>query len=204
MAYYDSLNNPITGVVLAGGRSLRMGEDKAFLQIDGIPIIKRICSLFLTLFKEVIIVTNRKEKFLQIGVSVYDDLVPGLGALGGLYTALTLASFPFSFVVACDMPFLNKDVIDYLIQRKNSYDLIIPRTPDGLQPLHAIYSKKCVEPIQSLLLQRKMRIIDLFPLVRLEIVDSKEFNSLDPDYESFININTPEDLTLYTTKRPYR
>ena len=196
------LRKAVTGVVLAGGRSLRMGEDKAFIEIEGMPIVQRICRLFLHLFQEVIIVTNHRERYLQFDVEVYDDLIPDLGALGGLYTAIASATFTYSFVVACDMPFLRKGVIDYLTQKRDNYDVIIPRTRDGFQPLHAIYSKNCIEPIQTVLKQNKRRIIDLFPLVHLNIVDANEFYSLDPNMESFININTPEDLFLYTKRGP--
>lgn len=196
------LRKAATGVILSGGRSLRMGEDKAFIEIEGMPIVQRICRLFLLLFQEVIIITSRKERYLQFGVKVYEDIIPDLGALGGLYTAITSASFSYSFVVACDMPFLRRNVIEYLIQKRDDYDVIIPRTWDGLQPLHAIYSKNCLEAIQTVLKQNKRRIIDFLPLVHTNIVDSSEFYSLDPDMESFININTPEDLDLYTKRRP--
>jgi molybdenum cofactor guanylyltransferase len=192
----------VTGVILSGGRSFRMGEDKAFIEIEGMPIVQRICRLFLHLFQEVIIVTNHKDRYLQFGVEVYDDLIPDLGALGGLYTAITFASFSYSFVAACDMPFLKKNVIEYLTQKRDGFDVIIPRTSDGLQPLHAIYSKKCIEPIRTVLKQNKRRIIDLFPLIHLNIVDASEFYFLDPNMESFININTPEQLALYTKMRP--
>jgi molybdenum cofactor guanylyltransferase len=195
------LRKAVTGVILSGGKSLRMGEDKAFIEIEGMPIVQRICHLFLLLFQEVIIVTNRKERYLQFGVKVYDDIIPDLGALGGLYTAITSASFSYSFVVACDMPFLKRSVIEYLIQRRDDYDAIIPRTRDGLQPLHAIYSKNCIEAIQTVLKQNKRRIIDFLPLVHPNLVDSSEFYSLDPDMESFININTPEDFNLYKKRR---
>lgn len=189
----------MAGVILSGGKNLRMGQNKAFLKIEGVPIIERIFDLFQTLFREIVIVTNENERefYHAFDAKVCTDLVPGSGALGGLYTGLFHSSFFHSFVVACDMPYLNRSVINYLIQRKEGYDVILPKTEDGLEPLHAIYSKNCVPPIRRLLEENKSRIIDVFPFVRVNVVDSSELLPLDPDMESFINLNTPDDLRHY-------
>jgi molybdopterin-guanine dinucleotide biosynthesis protein A len=192
---------PITGVILSGGKSLRMGEDKAFIKIEGTPIIERIFLLLERLFQEVIVITNQGERYHYLGAKVYEDLIPNLGALGGLYTGIARSSFPYSFVIACDMPYVNRAVIEHLTEKTGDYDAIIPRTEDGLQPLHALYSRRCLEAITEILRENKKRIVDFFPLVRVRIVEENGFHSLDPHRESFINLNTPEDVLISRKRR---
>jgi molybdopterin-guanine dinucleotide biosynthesis protein A len=184
----------ITGIILSGGKSIRMGENKAFIQIEGVPIIQRIYDLFNELFQEVIIVTNQKDLFSDFDSKVYSDLIPNKGALGGLYTGIFFSSFRHSFCVACDMPFIKKSLVQYLIENMKDEDVIVPRTKDGLQPLHAIYSKDCLDPIRMMIDEGKQKIIDIYHLVRVKIVEEKDFLSLDPARDSFINVNTPEEL----------
>jgi len=171
-----------------------MGENKAFIQIEGVPIIKRIFELFKGLFREVIIVTNQKDLFSGFDSKIYSDLIPGKGALGGLYTGIVFASFQHSFCVACDMPFIKKSVVQYLIEKIDDADVVIPRTKDGLEPLHAIYSKNCVKPIKRMIDEGKSKIVDIYDQVKVKIVDEKDFFRYDPVGESFINVNTPEEL----------
>jgi molybdopterin-guanine dinucleotide biosynthesis protein A len=171
-----------------------MGENKAFIQIEGVPIIQRIYELFKDLFQEVIIVTNQKDLFSAFDSRIYPDLIPNKGALGGLYTGIFFSSFHHSFCVACDMPFIKKPLVQRLIENIDDQDVIVPRTKDGLQPLHAIYSKNCVEPIRKTIEEGKQSIIDFYRLVKVKIVEESEFLSLDPAKESFINVNTPEEL----------
>jgi molybdopterin-guanine dinucleotide biosynthesis protein A len=186
----------ITGIILSGGKSIRMGENKAFIEIEGVPIISRIHTLFKSLFKEIIIVTNQKELFLNFDAGIYSDLLPNRGVLGGLYTGLFFSSFSYSFCVACDMPFLKESVIEYLINNIDGFDVIVPKAEDGLQPLHAIYSKNCLEPVREIIEKGKYKIIDIYPMVKIKIIEEHEFRSLDPRAESFINVNTPEELLL--------
>jgi molybdopterin-guanine dinucleotide biosynthesis protein A len=183
-----------SGIILSGGKSIRMGENKAFLEIEGIPIINRIHNVFKRLFQEIIIVTNQKELFPNLDAKIHSDLIPNRGVLGGLYSGLFFSSFPYSFCVACDMPFLNESVIKYLIQSIGNFDVIIPKTKDGLQPLHAIYSKNCLEPIKDTIDRGKYKVIDFYPRVRIKIIEEHEFRSLDPMMRSFINVNTPAEL----------
>lgn len=171
-----------------------MGKNKALIQIEGIPIIERICVLFKKLFQEVWIITDQTELFHGLGAKLHDDLIPNLGALGGLYSGLVLASFPHSFCVACDMPFLREPLIDYLLSGIDGFAAVVPRTKDGWQPLHAVYSKSCLEVINEVVAEKKTKIIDIYPRIKLRVVEEEEFHSLDPLNESFINVNTPEDL----------
>ena len=177
-----------------------MGENKAFIEIDGLPIIRRICNLFKTLFSEILIVTNETELFQNFEAKIHRDLISNQGALGGLYTGIYYSSFSHVFCVACDMPFLKASVIRYLIDKRKDYDVVVPRTEDGLQPLHAIYSKNCLGPIRKTMEQKHFKIIDIYPMVKVNVVAEDEFLHLDPARESFLNVNTPEELGLI--KRP--
>jgi len=171
-----------------------MGENKAFLEIEGTPIITRIYHLFKELFQEVIIVTNQMEFFKNFDSKIYNDLMPDKGALGGLYTGIFFSSFQYSFCVACDMPFIKKSLVEYLVKNIQNNDVVVPRTQDGLQPLHAIYSKNCLQPIEKIIEEGKYKIIDMYKMVRVRVVEEHEFLCLDPFRDSFININTPEEL----------
>jgi len=190
------MTNPITGVILSGGKSLRMGRNKAFIEIDGIPIIDRIYTVFKELFQEILIITDQQELFAYPDVKVYKDLLPHRGALGGLYTGLYLSSFPYTFCVACDMPFLKRPLIQFLIDLLRDEDVLVPRTEDGLQPLHALYSKGCLHPVKDLLDHGGYKIIDFYPVVKVRMIEERDFSFLDPGKESFINVNTPDELLV--------
>ena len=190
------VKNNITGIILSGGKGIRMGVNKALIKIEGTSIINRTHILFKKLFNEIIIVTNEKTLLGNLEAKIYSDLIPERGVLGGLYTGLFFSSYACSFCVACDMPFLRKSVIEYLISKRSDYDVVVPRTKDGLQPLHAIYSKNCLEPIKRAIEQEIYKIIDFYPMVKVKIIEEYEFYSLDPMRESFINVNTPEELLL--------
>jgi len=195
----------LTGIILSGGKSVRMGRDKAFIEIDGIPIIQRIYDIFQKIFTEIIIVTNQKEFYSGFKAKIVSDLIINNGALGGLYTGLFFSSNPYSFCVACDMPFLKESMIQYLIKQANEYDVIVPRTEDGLQPLHAVYSKNCLESIKNIIGMGKYKIIDFYPLVKTKIIEESEFISLDINLnlmrESFVNINTPGELNFFKERK---
>lgn len=200
----NNLNRPprtLTGIILAGGKSLRMGADKAFLEVEGTPIIRRIYTLFQKLFREVIIVTNQERLFRDFDARVCGDLIPDGGAAGGLFSGLFFSSFHYSFTVACDMPYLKEPVIQYLISRIEGYDAVVPKSKDGLQPLHAIYSRNCLEPLREIIAMGNRRVVDFYPMVRVKVIEEDEFSRLDPMGQSFINVNTPSEL-LSLKKRP--
>jgi molybdopterin-guanine dinucleotide biosynthesis protein A len=190
-----------TGIILSGGKSIRMGENKAFIDIEGVPIIHRIHNLFKELFQEIIIVTNQKELFSNFESKIYTDLIPNKGVLGGLYTGIFYSTYNYSFCVACDMPFIKKSLVQYLLNLIKEDDVIVPRTRDGLQPLHAIYSKNCLKPIKKVIDQGKYSIIDFYDLVKVKVVQENEFNTFDPLRESFINVNTPLELRSIRRER---
>lgn len=188
-----SLN--LTGIILSGGKSLRMGKNKAFIEIEGLPMIERILNLFKKIFNEILIITNDKNQFSHLNnVKIYNDLVPYKGALGGLFTGIFYSSYEYSFCVGCDMPFLNESLIKFLIKKIEGEDIIVPKTEKGLEPLHAIYSKRCLSLIKKMIDSGKSRIIDIYPLLNVKIIEENEFIKLDPERKSFLNINTPEEL----------
>jgi molybdopterin-guanine dinucleotide biosynthesis protein A len=193
--------NNITGIILSGGRSLRMGQNKAFIQIEGLPIIERISTLFKQVFREVIIVTNETELFQNLGSKIYTDIIPNKGALGGLYTGIYYSIFEYSFCVACDMPLINKSLVQFLIQNIRGEDVIVPHTKDGLQPLHALYSKNCLNAIKETIELGKYKILDFYSRVKVKIIEEEDFIFLDPSKTSFINVNTPEELTSIRRQR---
>jgi molybdopterin-guanine dinucleotide biosynthesis protein A len=174
-----------------------MGENKAFIELEGVPIVRRIYTLFRELFQEVVIVTNQQELFKNFDSKIYSDLIPNQGALGGLYTGLFFSTFQYSFCVACDMPFIKKPLVQYIINNIVGEDVIVPRTKDGLQPLHAVYSKNCIDPIKKIMEQGKYKIIDFYNLVNVKIIDEKDFTLFNSFRESFINVNTPQELLLF-------
>ena len=184
----------ITGIILAGGKNLRMGKNKAFLEVNGERIIDRVKNLFRELFDEVLLVTNSLPDYLDLNLRMVADLYAGKGALGGIYTGLFHASHSHVFVAACDMPFLNKDLIRHLINLSPGYEIVIPKTRDGWQPLHAIYSQKCLPFMEDLIRQDNLKIIDFFHRVKKREVPTEEILPLDPNLASFLNVNTPEEL----------
>lgn len=184
----------MTGVVLAGGRATRMGTNKALLELGGMRIIERLVRTLRPLFSELAIVANEPETYAFLDLPIWPDRIPGKGALGGLYTAVLGSAFPWTFCIACDMPFPDPEVIAYLQRLAPEADVVIPRTADGYQPLHAIYSKACLPTMESLLRADRLKIDQLFPAVRLRVVEGEELRRIDPLQRAFININTEEDL----------
>jgi len=183
----------MTGVVLAGGRSTRMGRNKALLPWAGTRLIERLLITLRPLFRDVAIVANEAAPYADLGVPIWPDRLPGKGALGGIYTAVFHSTSPQTFCLACDMPFPNPAVIAYLREVAPGYDVVVPRTADGYQPLHAVYSRTCLPAMETLLHADRLKIDGLFPLVRLRTVEEPELRPLDPALRCFVNVNTPEE-----------
>ncbi len=194
---------PLTGVVLAGGLSRRLGQDKALLRLwgeDGPTLLEVILSRLQTVCDELLVVSDGPRPWPTLPARILFDRYPGGGALGGLYTGLLEASFPFILAVACDMPFLSVPLLAYMAGRPRHYDVLIPRLGSTgrelphLEPLHAIYGRPCLEPMRNLLEQGERRIVRFFPQVRVLYLEPEEWTRFDPAGLSFRNINTPQDL----------
>jgi molybdopterin-guanine dinucleotide biosynthesis protein A len=188
-----------TGIILAGGKNLRMGRNKAFLEVNGRRIIDRTKDLFGEVFDEILVVTNSPLEYRDLNVRLVADLIPGKGSLGGIYTGVFHAAHPRAFVAACDMPFLNLSLIRHLTRLAPHFDVVIPKTSDGLQPLHALYAQSCLPFMEELLRRDNLKIIDFFKRVDVREVPTEEILPHDPDLKSFLNVNTPEDLQKITS-----
>ncbi len=183
----------VSGVVLAGGQSSRLGMDKSFVNVNGQSLIEQIVAKLAKLSDDVIIVTNSPEKYDHLKARLVGDIYPGKGALGGIYSGLRTAANAYSLVVACDMPFLDLNLLRYMILLARGHDVVIPRIRRLPEPLHAIYSKNCLEPIDRLLARGGLKIIDFFSEVRVRYVEESEVDIFDPQHLSFFNVNTPND-----------
>ena len=190
----DGAPHTITGVILAGGKSIRMGRNKALVEIHGQRIIDRTVALFQRMFGQVILVTNEPLAYAYLDAEIVVDLIPNRGSLIGIYTGLFYSSYPRSFVAACDMPLLNSKVIEYMIRVIPHYDVVIPHLNDGFHPLHALYSKRCMRFIEKITNEDNLKITSFFNTVKVREVTPEEIIPLDPPLSSFFNINTPEDL----------
>ena len=188
------VRHPISCIVLAGGGGKRLGTDKAFLEIGGQVLIEGIVEKMARICDEVIIVTNSPLRYDRLEARLVGDVYPGKGALGGIYSGLKAARSPHSLVVACDMPFLDLRLLRYMILLSSGQDVVIPRVEGLTEPLHAIYSKPCLQPIDRVLAAGSLRIIDFFPEVRVRYVEKQEIELFDPKHLSFFNINTPADV----------
>jgi molybdopterin-guanine dinucleotide biosynthesis protein A len=188
------VRRPISCIILAGGEGKRLGNDKAFLTIGSQVLIEGIVEKMAQIGDEVIIVTDFPQKYRYLEVWLVGDVYPGKGALGGIYSGLKAAHSHHSLVVACDMPFLDLRLLRYMILLSPGQDVVIPRIGGLTEPLHAIYSKGCLQPIERVLTSGGRRIIDFFPEVRVRYVEEQEVKLLDPQCLSFFNINTPADL----------
>ncbi len=184
----------MTGVILAGGRSSRMGKNKAFLEIEGERLIDRTVRLFRGLFSEILLVTNDPLAYLDLEAVLATDIFPGKGALGGLYTGLFFARHPQAFVTACDMPFLQGDFISHLLAQAPGYDIVIPEAGGGLQPLHAVYDRRCLPAIRACLDRNRLKISGFYRGLRIRTIGEGEAQAYDPDGRMFWNINGPKDL----------
>lgn len=184
----------VSVAVLAGGRSKRMGRDKAFLEVGGRPVIERVLARVKPLTDDLFISTNSPEKYKRFGLPMVVDVYPHKAALGGIYSVIEASRSDHVLVVACDMPFLNVDLLQYLIELAPTADVVAPLI-DSPQPetLHTVYSKNCLPAIKPRLLADKLRIVGFFEDVSVRYVGREEVARFDPHFYSFINMNTPED-----------
>src|SRR5579884_1509529 len=187
----------VTGVLLAGGQSKRMGQDKRFLELDGESLVARAVRLYRTLFDDIVIVVAKDpERFLTLGTRVVTDVVPDCGSLGGLYTGLASAHYPRIFAAACDMPFLNPVVVRAVTEFEIESDVVMVRLVTGLQPTHGVYRSTCLPHMKAMIDARDLTIQNLLTRsgLHVTIVPEERIRPLDPQLLSFLNVNTPSDL----------
>lgn len=187
----------VTGVVLAGGKSRRMGEDKRFLLVGEETLLTRTTSVMAKLFSEVLVIIAQDSPPLTVsGCIVHRDLIADCGSLGGLYTGLAKASGERVFVVACDMPFLNLGMIRWFVDRDPAADIVMARLLTGLQPLHALYSKRALPVLERMATTQALKIQQIASESSLHttLVLPAEWGDRDVFAQSFQNVNTPADL----------
>lgn len=184
----------VSAAVMAGGKSRRMGHDKAWLDVgDGRPIVRRVIDVLSLVADEVFIVAN-DERYRSLGLRVVPDRFPDGGVLGGIATGIGAAAHDRVLVAACDMPFLRPEVFRLLVERSEGWDAVVPKVGDEHETLHALYTKACLGPIERALAAGRMRVISFFGDVRVRILDEAEMRAVDPDLVSITNVNTPEEL----------
>ncbi|MHB8830360.1 MAG: molybdenum cofactor guanylyltransferase [Syntrophales bacterium] len=192
------MKQKMTGVILAGGKNSRMGTNKAFLQIEQERLIDTNVRILRDIFKDVIIVVSDPLEYMLAEATIVTDIFPERGALGGLYTGLFFSPDKFAFVMACDMPFLNPRFVEYLAEKAEGYDIVVPSPPDGLQPLCAVYSRVCLPAIKNLIDKNRLQIRGFYPGHKVLEIPAAKLSSFDPAGRMFTNINTPEDFTAFT------
>ena len=210
---------PVTGVILAGGKSRRMGENKALMRLGDDSLIGHVIRCLHDVTDELLLITNSPTEYAHLGVPMHGDILPDAGALGGIYTGLIHASHDAILCVACDSPFLNPNLLTYLVSVLGEYDAVMPETYSSrqtpfcrnkdigntnrsygdntqitLQTLCAAYSKRCLPIIELMLRESELRVHALQERAHIKRVSPEVWREFDPEGMSFFNINTPEDF----------
>jgi molybdopterin-guanine dinucleotide biosynthesis protein A len=189
----------LTVCIQAGGQSSRMGEDKALKTFLGRPLIQRVVDRLTSIADEIIVTTNRPDDYRFLDLRLFSDIKPDRGALGGLYTAIASAAHSTVAVVACDMPFASPMLIEtmrrLLVDAEREADVIIAKSEEGYEPLHAVYRRDtCLPAIESAIDADQWKVIAWFPQVKVRVLTLDEIKSADPDGLAFWNVNTPEEF----------
>jgi molybdopterin-guanine dinucleotide biosynthesis protein A len=184
---------PVTGVVLAGGASRRMGRNKAFLDLGGRPLIAIVIEHIAAVCAEVLIVTGDAAPYSELGVRVVEDRFPGVGVLGGLHAGLETASHDLILAVGCDMPFLEPMLLRAVVEWAEGVDAVVLRQGEYVEPLHGAYRRSCLPAIETAILSGRRRVVSFFSSVNVRYVTPEDLAPFDPELRSIRNINTPEE-----------
>lgn len=190
------MKSKCTGVILAGGKNARFsGKNKALIRIGGKRILDRIYEVFTILFDKIILVTNDPVQYMEWDFDIVTDIFPIRSSLTGIHTGLFYTATPYAFFIACDIPFIKKELIEILLDGvEPSIDIVIPETSKGVEPLCSVYSKRCLKPIEEQLEKQSLKIERIFQKVRVKKIPEDIVRTIDPDLLSLSNINTPDDL----------
>ncbi|MEA1964645.1 MAG: molybdenum cofactor guanylyltransferase [Candidatus Aerophobetes bacterium] len=192
----------MTGIILGGGKSRRMKKEKALLEIGKKQAIELIIEKLKVVFDDVLIIGSSSFNYRFSGVRAREDMVSEKGPLGGIYTGLLISESKYNFICACDMPFLNVNLLRFIISEVDDTDIVIPVVKGFVEPLHAIYSKRCLPAIKSHLEAKDLKVKNFFPEVKCKYLPEDRITKYDPPLLSFSNLNTPQMLEL--AKQAYR
>jgi molybdopterin-guanine dinucleotide biosynthesis protein A len=188
----------VTGVILAGGMSRRLGRNKALELVGGQRLIERVIERVGSVVDRVLVVVNDDQRARELKlpghVETAVDEYPDTGSLGGIYTGLAAGSTPWILVVGCDMPFLNKNLMRHLLNNRHDADVVVPMLDGRPEPTHAAYSKVCLPHIQRKIQSNRLKISGFFDDVTVNSIPQDEVERLDPERLSFFNVNTQDDL----------
>lgn len=187
-----------TGVILSGGRSSRMKENKALAEINGEKIIRIVAVKMMGAFKDTMLVTNRPaeyEDIVPLKIRRVMDIIPGKGPLSGIHASLRNTENPSVFAVACDMPFVSVDFAAYMCARAAGRDAVVPRMGDYFQPLCAVYTQRCLPVLEDALIHDRLKISRLFEELNIQYIEEEEIRRFGSPDVMFHNINAQEDLT---------
>ena len=183
-----------TAIILAGGKSTRMGEDKVFLPFGDRPMLRRVVDELRPHFDDLILVTNEPQRHLDLeDIRLVSDVHRGQGPLAGIYSGLLASRGRHNLVVGCDYPFLNHLLLDYLWSLREWGDVVVPLTPEALAPICAIYDRRVLPALDRALDAGELSVMGLFPHLKVHYVREDELRPYDPQLLSFRNVNTPED-----------
>ncbi len=186
---------PVSAAVLAGGKSIRMGNNKALINIGINSLVEITINKIRPFFQEIILITNKAESYAHLKISMVPDIYKNCGPLGGIHAALKAASCEFVFVVACDMPFIEPKLVEHILKSANqNSDIVVPRIDEYSEPLHALYRKGCLPVIEFCLKRGEYKSTSIWPYLRVKYVEREEISRFADYMKVFYNINTPVDL----------
>jgi molybdopterin-guanine dinucleotide biosynthesis protein A len=182
--------------IIAGGKSGRFGSDKSLYMLDNKPMISHTYDVVKKIFDEIYIIAPNGEKFSFLEAKIIPDIIPGLGPIGGIYTAVESLDAERTFIFPCDMPYLNRGFIEYMTEIPGIYDIIVPLINGMYQPLHAIYSKRCISNIKKNIEHEDYRMSGFYEGLNIRTVNEEEIGCYDDPFRMFKNINFREDLII--------
>ena len=188
----------ISGIVLAGGMSRRLGRNKAVEHVGRMPLLSRVIDRLSQVTDQTVVVVADAEQASELPIphsaTIAPDVYPGAGSLGGIFTGLSAAAEEWGIVVACDMPFLNLDLLRHMLSLRDGYDAVVPVIDGRPEPTHAAYSTACLPHIERRLQANDLKIARFFDQIRVNYLSQSEVEERDPERLSFFNVNTQEDL----------
>ncbi len=198
----EPLPLPVTGLILCGGRSKRMGRPKAFLPYGGSTIVEHLLATTRDIFNEVYLVTNEPDSFAHVSDDVVKDILPYRGPLGGILSGLLVANNPHAFVIACDMPLIKMPLIRHMASQRHDTDVLVLSHKEGLEPLLGIYSKNCIKPLEESLFAGQLKVHDFLQGLKAKLYQYDDSQVSGAELPPYYNVNTPQDYSVVLTKTP--